>query len=143
MTGFLVRFGLLILAGIIIFLARRLHKKAAGKSEKMQKTIATIAGFFGGVALVGTVAGTWMNNISRASPYVAAAAFFLAAGGLLIDWWTDKKPDKFAFYCAILLPLAMVYGLAQAQAVVSELGRNAQQVSSTIGQQAPAPRTGR
>ncbi len=143
MTGFLVRFGLLILAGIIVFLARRLHKKAGGKSEKTQKVIATIIGFFGGVAFVGTVVGTWMNNISRASPYVAAAAFFLTAGGVLIDWWADKKPDRFAFWCAIGLPLAMVFGLAQASSVVSELGRNAQQVSSTIGNQRPTPRPAR
>jgi hypothetical protein len=132
MTQILARGGLLICALVIVFLARRLHKKAHGSAEKAQKILATIAAFLGGLALLGTFVGEWMGRIAGASPYLAAAGFLLAAGGLLIEWWADGKPDKFAFWCALALPLATVIGFSQLQNLGNEMGRNAEQVSTTI-----------
>jgi len=132
MLDFLGRAGLLICAVIIVFLARRLHSKASGKAEKTQKTIATVAVFFGGLAMLGTVAGDWMATVTKASPFIAAAAFILAAGGLFIDWWTDKKPDKFAFWCALALPLAIVFGLGQLSTLGEELQESGDRVQTTL-----------
>ncbi len=132
MFSLLGRAGLLICAVAIIFLARRLHSKAGGKSEKTQKVLATITGFFGGLALVGTIAGEWMGKLGGASPYLAAAAFLVAFGGLLIDWWADGKPDKFAFWCAVVLPLATIVGFSQLDNLGTAISDNAEQVSSTV-----------
>ena len=132
MLDFLGRAGLLICAVIIVFLARRLHTKAAGKAEKTQKTIATVAVFLGGLALLGTVAGDWMAQVTEASPFIAAGAFILTAGGLFIDWWTDKKPDKFAFWCALLLPLAIVFGLGQLSTLGDEIEKSGDRVQTTL-----------
>ncbi|MEV1315405.1 hypothetical protein AB0J14_04890 [Micromonospora arborensis] len=132
MFSLLGRAGLLICAVAILFLARRLHTKASGKAEKTQKVCATIAGFFGGLALIGTVAGEWMGKIGGASPYIAAAIFLVAAGGLLIDWWADGKPDKFAFWCAVVLPMAAIIGYAQLPKLGDAISDNAEQVSTTV-----------
>lgn len=134
MTSILARGGLLICAIIIVFLAYRLHKKAHGQSEKAKKITATVLVFIGGLALMGTFVGTWMGKIAGASPYLAAGAFLLTAGGLIIDWWSDGKPDKFAFWCALALPLTAAFGLSQLSNLGDEIGRNADQVSNTISE---------
>jgi hypothetical protein len=135
MFEFLARFGMAILAGVIIFLARRLHTKANGKQAKAQKITATVIVFIGGIVLIGTFVGGWMASVSKASAIVAAAVFFVAAGGLVIDWWTDKVPDKFAFWAAAVLPLAIVFGFAQVHSVTVEIGHNADRVQSTLQRQ--------
>ena len=132
--GFLTRAGLFICAAIIIFLARRLHAKASGKQEKVQKITATIIAFIGGLALLGTFVGDWMGKVSKASPYVAAGLFLLTFLGVLIDWWTDKKPDKFAFYCAMFLPLSAVFGLTQMSHLSDQTGKSWDRVQSTVEQ---------
>lgn len=143
MFPFLGRAGLLICAVVIIFLARRLHKKASGKAEKSQKVIATLSGMLGGLSLVGTIAGEWMSKLGGASPYIAAAVFLVAAGGLLIDWWADGVPDKFAFWCAVVLPLATLVGYAQLPNLGDAISRNAEQVSSTVGSTGTSEKSGR
>lgn len=132
MTSILGRAGLLICALVIIFLARRLHKKAHGKAEKTQKIIATIAAFLGGLALLGTFVGEWMGRLAGVSPYIAVAGFLLALGGLIVEWWADGKPDTFAFWCALALPITAAFGIAQLGNFGGELNRNADQVSTTI-----------
>ncbi len=122
------RFGLLIAAGVILWLAKRLH----GGSSKAQKNIAAALAFIGGLALLGTIVGGWMGTISSASPYVAGALFFLSVGGFAIDVWKDKRADKFAFYMAALMPLAIVFGLAQASNIADEIGKSGGEVSATV-----------
>ncbi len=123
------RFGLLIAAGALFWLARRLHSK--GRS-KMQKNVATGMAFAAGLALLGTIVGEWMGTISSASPYVAGAMFLVTVGGFVVDVWTDKQADKFAFYCALIMPLAIVFGLAQASNIGDEIGKSGGRVSSTV-----------
>lgn len=132
MLEILGRGALFILALVIFFLAKRLHTKASGKAAKVQKTIATIMALLAGLTLIGTFVGEWMGNVTGASPYIAAAVFLITAGGLCIDWWTDGVPDKFAFWCALFLPLAIVFGFSQLSNLGDVIGRNAEQVSTTI-----------
>lgn len=135
MLELLGRGALFILAMVIFFLAKRLHTKASGKAAKVQKTIATIAALLAGLALIGTFVGGWMGEVTGASPYIAAAIFLITAGGLCIDWWTDGVPDRFAFWCALFLPLAIVFGFSQLSNVGDVISRNAEQVSNTISSQ--------
>jgi cytochrome bd-type quinol oxidase subunit 2 len=132
MTEILGRAGLLILACILLFLARRLHSGASGKGVKAMKWVATVLGFLAGLAFVGTIVGGWMATIAGASPYIAAGVFILCAGGFTVDVWKDKQPDGFAFWCAVLLPLAVIYGFAQASNVGDMLQDRGEQVSNTI-----------
>src|SRR5690349_14975890 len=99
MLAFLGRFGLLILAVIIIFLAKRLHDKSGGSKGK--KNTAAVIAFVGGLALMGTVVGTWMAKVTGASPFVAAAAVLVTVGIPVIDFWSNKKLDKPGFWCAV------------------------------------------
>lgn len=132
MLGLFARSGLLILAAVLLFLSVRLHSGASGKSEKFAKIAATVGGFCAGLAFLGTFVGGWMAGVTKASPYIAAAMFLLAAGGLMVDWWKDGKPDRFAFWCAVVLPMATVFGFAQLGALGDELGRSSQQVSTAV-----------
>lgn len=134
MLGLLGRSGLLLAGLVIIWLAWRLHRKGG----RAQKITATIAALIGGMCLVGTVVGSWMANISGASPYLAAAVCLLSCGGLIVDWWGDRQPDRFAFWCAVAVPLGIIFGLAQLSNLGDEIGKSANQVSTTINQEAPA-----
>lgn len=128
----LTRGGSLIFAVVLLFLAKRLHTKASGKGEKPMKIIATVLGFGAGLFFLGTVVGSWMGSVAGASPYIAAALAALALGGLLIDWFADGKPDKFAFWCAVFLPLAVTLGYAQLSNLGDDLDRRVDRLSTTI-----------
>lgn len=132
MLDFAGRFGLLVLAAIIVFLAKRLHDKSGG--GKAKKNAAAVFAFLGGLCLLGTVVGDWMGKITGASPYIAAGLFLLTAGIIVIDMWADKKADKPAFWCAVVLPLAIVFGLSQMSNVGATISKNAGTVGSTIQQ---------
>ncbi len=125
------RFGLLIAAGVILWLAKRLHTK--GRS-KVQKNVAFVAALLAGLALMGTLVGGWMTNLTSASPYLAAAFFLVAVGGTVVDLWTDKQADKFAFHAALLIPLAIAIGVGQMSNLGDELQRNGEQITAEIEQ---------
>lgn len=128
----LTRGGSLIFAVVLLFLAKRLHGKASGKGEKPMKIIATVLGFGAGLFFLGTVVGSWMGAVAGASPYIAAALAVLTLGGLLVDWAGDGKPDKFAFWCAVFLPLALTFGYSQLSNMGDELDNRVDQVSNTV-----------
>ncbi len=128
---FLGRFGLLIAAGCLFWLARRLHTK--GRS-KIQKNTAFVLSFLAGLALMGTFVGGWMSNLTAASPSLAAAFFLVAVGGTVVDLWTDKQADKFAFHAALLIPLAIAIGIGQMSNLGDELQRNGEQITAEIEQ---------
>ncbi len=132
MTDILARGGSFFLAAVILFLAMRLHGKGSGKGEKVAKAAATVMAFCAGLCFLATFVGGWMAKVAGISPYIAGALFLLAAGGLVIDWWRDGKPDKFAFWCAALLPLAAVYGFTQVANAGDLIDQQGERVSSTV-----------
>lgn len=128
---FLGRFGLLVAAGALFWLARRLHTK--GRS-KVQKNVAFVLSFLAGLALMGTFIGGWMTSLTAASPYLAAAFFLVAVGGTVVDLWTDKQADKFAFHAALLIPLAIAIGFGQLSNLGDEIQENGNQITAEIEQ---------
>ncbi len=128
---FLGRFGLLIAAGALFWLARRLHTK--GRS-KVQKNTAFGASLLAGLALMGTFVGGWMSNLTTASPYLAAALFLFVVGGTVVDLWCDKQADKFAFNAALIIPLAIAIGAGQLSNLGDEIQRNGNEVTAVVEQ---------
>ncbi len=128
---FLGRFGLAIAAGALFWLARRLHTKGRSKA---QKNGAFVMSLLAGLALMGTFVGGWMSNLTAASPYLAAALFLFVVGGTVVDLWCDKQADKFAFYAAAVIPIAIALGAGQLSNLGDEIQRNGETVTSVVEQ---------
>jgi cytochrome bd-type quinol oxidase subunit 2 len=128
---FLARFGLLIAAGVLLWLAKRLHSKGRGKA---QKNAAGAGAFAAGLLFIGTLFGGWMAKLTGASPWIALAVFLFAVGAFLVDVWTDKQVDRLAFWCLLIIPMAIVFGAAQLPRLGDELQKRGEQVSAEIEQ---------
>ncbi len=128
---FVGRFGLAIAAFALFWLARRLHTKGRSKA---QKNAAFVGSLLAGLALMGTFVGGWMANLTSASPYIAAALFIITVGGTVVDLWTDKQADKFAFHAALVIPLAIALGAGQLSNLGDEIGRRGNEVSAVVEQ---------
>ena len=126
MFGIGARFGLLLIAGAVLFAAHRTHKS----SKKSAKNIAVVMAFLAGLAFLATFVGDWMQSASWLGG-LGVAALIVCACIIAIDWLVDKKPDKPAFWAAFALGFAIVLGAAN----LDDAGRLIQDGGSEVSSQ--------
>lgn len=131
MFGIGARFGLLLIAGAILFAAHRAHKS----SKKSIKNVAVVMSFFAGLAFLGTFVGDWMRSASWLAA-AGVAGLIVCASIIFVDWVGDKKADKPAFWAAFALGFAIIMGasgLDDAGRMVSDGGREVANQMSKMG----------
>lgn len=131
MFGIGARFGTLILAAAILFIALRIHK-SAGKHVKVTKPIGIVLSFISGSLALLTVVGSWMGQLASVGGVVGVAGLIVCAGIVIIDWGLDKKPDKPAFWAAFALAAFIVFGVAQIPTATSQIKDGTTQVTSQL-----------
>lgn len=129
MYGFWERAGTFAIAAAVLFVANRLHK-STGKHTKVSKPAGIIMAFFAGCAFLITFVGGWIAGLPGA---ISIAGLIVCAGTVAIDWFLDGKPDRPAFFAALLLAMFMVTGVAHLPQATNQIGTGVQQVTSKIG----------
>ncbi len=131
MFGIGARFGLLCIAGALLFAAYRTHKS----SKKSAKNVAVVMAFFAGLAFLATFVGDWMQSAEWLGG-LGVAALIVCAAIIGVDWVIDKKADKPAFWAAFALGFAVVMGasnLDDAGKLIGDGGREVGQQMSQMG----------
>lgn len=125
--GFLAGLGgLAIVAGLILG-GLRLNKSSGKKAKHASMVVALLAG----CAFLTTTFGGWLTGWGTWGLFAVAgliACLFIAG----VDWLIDKKPDKPAFWCAVVLPMFLVIGLAQVPTVANMISTGGSQVGSQV-----------
>ncbi|GAA0494606.1 hypothetical protein Ade02nite_20020 [Paractinoplanes deccanensis] len=131
MFGIGARFGLLLIAGALLFAAHRTHKA----SKKSAKNVAVVMAFLAGLAFLATFVGDWMQSAAWLGG-AGVAALIVCAAIIVVDWAVDKKPDKPAFWAAFALGFAVVLGasnLDQAGRLIQDGGTEVSNQLSQMG----------
>lgn len=125
--GFLAGLGGLAIVAALIVAGLRLNKSSGKKAKHASMILALLAG----CAFLATTFGGWLTGWGSWGLFAVAGLIgCLAVAG--VDWLVDKKPDKPAFFSAVLLPLMLVIGLAQVPTVASMISTGGQQVGSQV-----------
>lgn len=123
------RLGAVLIAAALLFAALRIHK---AKGKVATKITGVIFAFFAGCAFLGTIVGGWMVHLSDKIVGLSVAGLIVCAVIIAIDCLVDRKPDKPAFWAAVLLPIFIVIGGAQIPSVISQTGDGAREVGTQI-----------
>lgn len=122
------RFGTLVLAGALLFIALRLHKST--KHARFSKPAGVVLAFLAGCAFLMTIVGGWIGHLPAT---LVVAGLIVCVGIVVIDWGFDGKPDKAAFWAAALLAMFFVAGVSHWGQVTGQVGSGMQQVSVRMG----------
>lgn len=140
---FWTKFGTLLVAAALLYAAAKVHK-SRGKGAKVAKPAGIILAFLAGCAFLVTVVGPWMLSLAEKIVGFSVAGLIVCVAIIIVDWLLDKKPDKPAFWAALLLPLFLVLGFSQLPSVAGQIGDGAKQVGGQIQQiDKPNPAQGR
>ena len=126
MLGFGERFGALLIAGALLFVAIRLQKSG----NKKAKNASIVAAFIAGLSALATVVGDWMQADWLGN--VGVAGLIVCACIIAVDWIVDKKPDKPAMYAAFALGMMVVLGASNLDAVGNQISDGGKQVSDQM-----------
>ena len=127
MFGLGARFGLLLIAGAILFAAYRTHKS----SKKSAKNTAVVMAFLAGLAFLATFVGDWMQSASWLGG-AGVAALIVCSAIIFVDWIVDKKADKPAFWAAFALGFAIVLGASNLPTAGDQIGQGGKQVTEQL-----------
>jgi hypothetical protein len=127
MFGIGARFGLLLIAGAILFAAYRTHKSR----KKAAKNVAVVMAFFAGLAFLATFVGNWMHSVSWLGG-AGVAALIVCVSIIFVDWIIDKKADKPAFWAAFALGFAIVLGASNLAQAGQQIGQGGKQVGDQL-----------
>ncbi|MGA3562656.1 hypothetical protein [Melissospora conviva] len=129
--GFGPRFGAFVIAAAILFVALRVHK-SSGKHSRISKPTGVILAFIAGLGFLTTIVGAWMGQLAGFGGTLGVAGLIACIGIVAVDWGLDGRPDKPAFFAALLLPMFIVFGMAQFPAVADQIGSGGQQVTEQM-----------
>jgi len=129
--GFGPRFGAFVIAAAILFVALRVHK-SSGKHLHKTKRAGIILAFIAGLAFLPTFVGGWMADLAGVGGTIGVAGLIVCFAIVVVDWAFDGKPDSPAFFAALLLPMFVVFGVAQFPAVADQIGNSGQQVTEQM-----------
>lgn len=83
--------------------------------------------------------GSWLTDLlawgTGFVPYLSGILLFVGLVIVFIDL-IDKRPDRLALICAMIIPSVVAAGVGQLQNAWDQVGENAEQVKTTIEQQA-------
>jgi peptidoglycan/LPS O-acetylase OafA/YrhL len=130
---FLASAGFFVFAVAVGWGAVYFIRKSRGRTW-MQWT-ATVLGFGAGLLAVGSFVADALGWATGLIPYSAGALLFVAFVVVFISL-LDKKPDIATVICAMGIPLIIAVGLVQIQDAWDQVEENANQVKTTIEQQA-------
>lgn len=125
--GFLAGLGGLACVAALVLFGLRLNKSSGKKAKHASMVVALIAG----CAFLATTFGGWLTGWGAWGLF-AVAGLIACLGFAAVDWLVDKKPDKVAFWCAVLLPLFLVIGLAQVPTVANMISTGGHQVGTQV-----------
>ncbi len=128
MFGLGERFGALLIAGALLFVAIRLQRS----SKKAAKNASVVVAFLAGLALLTTIVGGWMQASWLGS--LGVAGLLVCACIIAVDWLIDKKPDKPAMYAAFALGMMIVLGASNLPAVGDQISDGGSKVSEQMSQ---------
>lgn len=123
------RFGMLLIAAALLFVAIKMNKSQNKKMKHASIVFAFIAGLF----FLGTIVGQWMASAHWLSG-AAAAGLIVCAAIIAVDWLADKKPDKPAMYAAFAFGLFIVMGVAALPQVGDQIGKSGHAVTEQMSQ---------
>ena len=145
------RLFLLALAGVLLWMAWHTHKiqpkpkradagggggpGGSGKKslKERNKEAAILLGFVGGLALVAGVATAWVTTaINWLGDGLPLLGCLVCAAIIGIDWLWDGKPDRPALIAAMVVPLFLVYGIANLGVVPETLGDSWDRMTASV-----------
>lgn len=123
------RFGMLLIAAALLFVAVRMNKS----SNKKAKHASIVASFLAGLFFLGTIVGRWIAGADWLAG-VGVAGLIVCVCIIAIDWFADKKPDKPALYAAFALALFIVMGAGSLPEVGNQISDSGREVSNQMSQ---------
>lgn len=126
MFGLGERFGALLIAAALLFVALKMQKSG----NKKAKNASVVAAFIAGLAALTAVVGDWMQASWLGG--LAAAGLIVCACIIAIDWLVDKKPDKPAMYAAFALATMIVLGAGHLDAVGNQISSGSDRVGEQM-----------
>lgn len=126
MFGLGERFGALLIAGALLFVALKMQKSG----NKKAKNASVVAAFIAGLAALAAFVGDWMQTSWLG--LAAAAGLIVCACIIAIDWLVDKKPDKPAMYAAFALATMIVLGAGHLDAVGDQISSGSDRVGEQM-----------
>jgi MFS family permease len=123
------RFGMLLIAAALLFVAIRMNKS----SNKKAKHASIVTAFLAGLFFLGTIVGGWITGADWLTG-LGVAGLLVCACIIAVDWLADKKPDKPALYAAFALPLFIILGAASLPAVGGQIADSGHAVTEQMSQ---------
>jgi phosphoglycerol transferase MdoB-like AlkP superfamily enzyme len=133
MFGLGERIGMLLIASALLFAALRVHK-SSGKHRQITSYAGVALAFLAGCGFLGTLVGSWMGRVASWAGVIGVVSLIACVVILVVDIAFDKRPDKPAFWAALILPLAIVFGTSQIPNVTTLVEGGADQVGRQVQQ---------